>query len=84
MGDASRSQNKHDDEEATSRTPLLKSGQRGTETDNGPSSEHVENESDWRAGQNDENPRNWTFAYKWTTVALVSFIEFLTYVHFRT
>lgn len=67
------------DEEATASTPLLKSRQRAVDTSEASlSARRIEDE--WTAEHNEKNPRNWTFTYKWATVALVSFIEFLTYV----
>ena len=61
----------------TSTTPLLKSNA----LDNGQSEidlEHLEDK--WNAEDNVQNPRNWSSLAKWLTVALVSFIEFLTFV----
>lgn len=70
LGSSSRSK-RHEEEGPTSTTPLLR--QNGS---NSTSAQDVED--DWDASQNKQNPRNWTSTYKWTTVALVSFIEFLT------
>lgn len=68
---ASNQCSRHSGEEVSARTPLLK--QNGTTTS---SSQHIEDE--WESSDNQRNPRNWTSTYKWATVALVSFIEFLT------
>ena len=64
------------DEESSSRTPLLSSKQSHMSEQHGFTSQHIENE--WESASNKRNPRNWTSTFKWSTVALVSFIEFMT------
>lgn len=80
MVDNQQTQNESfENEEASATTPLLKSRHRPDGPDNpSVSAQHIEDE--WTAEHNKRNPRNWTFTYKWATVALVSFIEFLTSV----
>lgn len=66
-----------DEEEAASLiTPLLKAFRQETDPNFDTSVEHIEDE--WSSPDNPYNPRNWAIAYKWVTVALVSYIEFLT------
>lgn len=68
-----------DEEEAASLiTPLLKAFQQANDPTYVPPPEHIEDE--WSSEDNPYNPRNWSYAFRWTTVALVSFIECLTYV----
>lgn len=62
----------------TSRTPLLK-----VDTDNVESQNAIQDDSpnegkEWDDETNRDNPRNWSAFFKWATVVLVSFIEFLT------
>ena len=61
------------DEENSTTTPLLSSRRGREDNENG-----VDVEDLWSDEDNASNPRNWTSTYKWMTVALVSFIEFLT------
>ena len=66
--------------EASSSTPLLKRDRgevrrRDTGSED-TSTEHIED--DWDVEENRDNPRNWASWFKWSTVILVSFIEFLT------
>lgn len=70
------------DQEATATTPLLKRNDSPRPSRDGSLSRTGSQQIDdaWDATDNHRNPRNWSFAFKWATVALVSFIEFLTYV----
>ena len=66
--------------EASSTTPLLKRGRDDVGSTNAGfeerSIQHIE--VDWDDEDNRNNPRNWAPWFKWSTVFLVSFIEFLT------
>ena len=81
MGDRDKSAfNADERQEATLTTPLLKKHQDDVESGRSNyeqrSNQHVEDE--WDAAENRNNPRNWKASFKWTTVILVSFIEFMT------
>lgn len=68
--------------EPSARTPLLKSNTEDYQSDDASAAESdvpQDGEADhWHAAGNSRNPRNWTATFKWITVALVSFIEFMT------
>lgn len=74
MSKMARENNAHEEDGLT--TPLLKPNQQNGIADHDTSSQEVEDE--WSSEDNKRNPQNWTSTYKWLTVALVSFIEFLT------
>ena len=74
MSKMARENNARNEEDVT--TPLLKPIQQDDIADHDTTSE--EDEEEWSSEGNKRNPQNWTSAYKWLTVALVSFIEFLT------
>lgn len=79
MGDVNQSRSSGlDDEEASETQPLLRQGQGAPKPNSAATSQQIEDE--WTSEDNRRNPRNWSATYKWATVALVSFIEFLTYV----
>lgn len=61
------------DEANSTTTPLLSSRRGREDNEYGADVEDL-----WSNEDNASNPRNWTSTYKWMTVALVSFIEFLT------
>lgn len=62
--------------EPSATTPLLKAHER--RPDSGRDEDGSDIDTRWKAEDNTRNPRNWKFGFKWMTVALVSFIEFLT------
>lgn len=62
----------------TSRTPLLKADTDDVENENGIQDGVPSQHKDWDDETNRDNPRNWRAFFKWATVVLVSFIEFLT------
>ncbi len=80
MANRPKTTNETEEHEVSSITPLLKRDQNDIESRSSgterPHNQHAEHE--WEAEENLNNPRNWKRSFKWATVILVSFIEFLT------
>lgn len=78
MATGSKAANSSKQREASSTTPLLKQHNRDVESREIDSASTGHDEDEWDDEDNRHNPRNWSRFFKWATVVLVSFIEFLT------
>lgn len=78
MANTSRFANDPAYREATSTTPLLQQSHNDVENRNTASTSGEYDDDQWDDKDNPDNPRNWSSFFKWATVVLVSFTEFLT------